>query len=74
MNLECSTHCGPPLLPSLPPPPLLQPENILLRRDVGTGDIVGALGDFGLSKLYPARPGALPGRHATTHTLLGTPG
>jgi hypothetical protein len=60
--------------PAHPLLPLLQPENILLRRDVGTGDIVGALGDFGLSKLYPARPGALPGRHATTHTLLGTPG
>ncbi len=49
-----------------------QPENILLRRDVGTGAMVGALGDFGLSKLYPVHLGGAGGRHATTLNLLAT--
>jgi serine/threonine protein kinase len=32
----------------------LKPENVLLRRHGDTGEMVAALGDFGISKLYPA--------------------
>jgi serine/threonine protein kinase len=47
----------------------LKPDNILLRRDHGTGEIVAALGDFGISKLQPAGGG-----HTTTARLMGTLG
>jgi serine/threonine protein kinase len=46
----------------------LKPENILLRRDAGSGKLVAALGDFGISKLYPVEEGA------RTVNLVGTPG
>lgn len=49
----------------------IKPENVLLRREAGTGEAVAALGDFGISKLYPAMAAV---GHATTHNLLGTPG
>lgn len=49
----------------------LKPENVLLRREVVSGDIVAALGDFGISKLLPAS--AAKG-HATTQHLMGTVG
>ncbi len=46
----------------------LKPANILLRRERGSGSLVAALGDFGLSKLYP-----VDGAARTVH-LIGTPG
>jgi serine/threonine protein kinase len=49
----------------------LKPENVLLRRDPVTDEIIAALGDFGISKLLPAS--AAEG-HATTRSLMGTLG
>ena len=48
----------------------VKPPNLLLRRSRRTGRLVGALGDFGISKLYPTGVGAV----ASTATLYGTPG
>ncbi len=47
----------------------IKPSNVLLHRD-RTGRLVGSLGDFGISKLYPVGIGAV----ATTTTVYGTPG
>ncbi len=47
----------------------VKPPNVLLHRD-RTGRLVGALGDFGISKLYPVGVGAV----ATTATVYGTAG
>lgn len=46
----------------------VKPENIMLRRDVGSGEVVAALGDFGISKVYQS------GEATATSSLLGTPG
>ena len=51
----------------------VKPDNVLLRRDPVTGELVAALGDFGISKLFPARI-ASDGAHATTQSPLGTLG
>jgi serine/threonine protein kinase len=51
----------------------LKPNNVLLRRDAGSGGLVAALGDFGISKLLPGSAGGRHG-HATTVTLMGTLG
>jgi serine/threonine protein kinase len=48
----------------------VKPSNVLLRRDRDTGRLVAALGDFGVSKLYPARVGSV----AATGTIYGTAG
>jgi serine/threonine protein kinase len=48
----------------------VKPSNVLLYRDRVTGRLVGALGDFGVSKLYPAGLGAV----AATATIYGTAG
>lgn len=48
----------------------VKPSNVLLRRDQETGRLVGALGDFGVSKLCSASMGAV----AATGTIYGTAG
>ncbi len=48
----------------------VKPANVLLRRDRQIGRLVGVVGDFGISKLYPAGVGA----GATTGSVYGTPG
>ena len=47
----------------------VKPSNVLLHRD-RMGRLTGALGDFGIAKLYPVGVGAA----ATTATLYGTAG
>jgi hypothetical protein len=49
----------------------IKPANVLLRRDRLTGRLVGALGDFGISKMYPEGEFA---RGTTTLGGIGTPG
>ncbi len=48
----------------------VKPSNVLLYRDAGSGRLVGALGDFGISRLYPEGVGGF----ASTVTVYGTPG
>ncbi len=47
----------------------VKPSNVLLHRD-RMGRLFGALGDFGISKLYPVGASAA----ATTATVYGTAG
>jgi serine/threonine protein kinase len=47
----------------------VKPPNVLLHRD-RMGRLIGALGDFGISKLYPVGASAV----ATTATVYGTAG
>jgi serine/threonine protein kinase len=49
----------------------IKPPNVLLRRDRTSGRLVGVLGDFGISKLYPE---GLAAAATTLVGALGTPG
>ena len=49
----------------------LKPDNVLLRRDPVTDEIIATLGDFGISKLMP---GGGQGVGAGTRSIIGTMG